>query len=84
MTPELAQELRLPRETHGLLVRNMEPDSRAAAAGIQAGDVIEEVNQQLVDTVAALQNAMHSGGSRPLLLLVNRDGRDMFLTASAS
>ncbi len=84
VTPEVAQELRLPRETHGLLVRNVEPDSRAAAAGIQAGDVIEEVNQQPVDSVAALQNAMHSGGSRPLLLLVNRDGRDMFLTASAS
>jgi len=40
--------------------------------------------QQPVQTVAALKSAVQQGGTRPLLLLVNREGHDLFLTASAS
>jgi Do/DeqQ family serine protease len=84
LTAELARELDMPADARGLLVQSVEPDSRAAGAGIQAGDVIEEVNQQPVRSVAALQAAVHRDSSRPLLVLVNRDGRELFLTAGAS
>ena len=84
LTPELAREIGLPRSTHGLLVQQVDPEGRAAAGGLEEGDVIEEVNQQPVHTVEALRAAVHQASSRPLLMLVNRDGRDLFLTASAS
>jgi hypothetical protein len=42
------------------------------------------VNQQPVQTVEALRAAVHQASNRPLLMLVNRDGRALFLTASAS
>jgi serine protease Do len=84
LNAEIAQQLGLPRTARGLVVQDVQPDSRAASAGIQEGDVIQEVNQQPVQTVDALRSAVKQGGNRPLLLLVNREGRDLFLTAGAS
>ena len=84
LNAETAQQLGLPRTARGLVVEDVQPDSRAASAGIQEGDVIQEINQQPVQTVEALRSAVKQGGNRPLLLLVNREGRDLFLTASVS
>jgi Do/DeqQ family serine protease len=84
LTAEMAQQMGLPRTARGLVVQNVQPDSRAASAGLREGDVIQEVNQQPVETVDALRSAVKQGGNKPLLLLVSRDGHDLFLTASAS
>jgi Do/DeqQ family serine protease len=84
LNAEIAQQLGLPRTARGLVVQDVQPDSRAASAGIQEGDVIQEINQQPVQTVEALRSAVKQGGNRPLLLLVTREGHDLFLTASAS
>jgi serine protease Do len=81
---DLAGRMGLPRQTRGLVVQDVQPDIRAASAGILEGDVIQEVNQRPVQTVDALRSAVQQGSDRPLLLLVNREGRDLFLTASAS
>ena len=80
LTPELASRYRLPRGTRGLVVENVDPDGRAASAGIQAGDVIEEVNRQPVDSVDDLRSAMRRTTDRPALLLVNREGNQLFMT----
>ena len=55
---------------HGLLVQDVEPDGRAADAGIQPGDVIVEVNRKAVANVDDLRAAVRSAADRPLLLLV--------------
>jgi S1-C subfamily serine protease len=47
---------------------------------LQKGDVIQEVNRQPVNNVSEFQNAVRKGGSDPLLL-VNRGGRTLFITA---
>ena len=45
------------------------------------GDVIQEVNRQPVQTVDELRTAVRRGSSdKPLLLLVNREGHDLFVT----
>jgi serine protease Do len=82
LTPELASRYKLPRDTHGVVVEDVDPNGRAADAGIQAGDVIEEVNRQPVDSVDALRSAVTKKTGRPTLLLVNRQGRDLFVTVS--
>ena len=68
----------------GLLVQDVEPDGRAADAGIQPGDVIVEVNRKPVASVDDLRAAVRGAADRPLLLLVNREGQDLFLTVRPS
>ena len=50
LTPELARQLDLPKGVHGVVVTNVDPN--AGVADLQKGDVIEEVNQQSVNSVA--------------------------------
>lgn len=80
LTPALAQQLRLDMRTQGLVVTAIDPSGPAADAGIQAGDVIEQVNQQPVKTVAELREAVQRSGSAPMLLLVNHRGTTIFVT----
>ena len=84
LTPQLAEQAGVPRNTSGLLVEDVDPDGRAAEAGIQPGDVIREVNRNPVDSADALRSAVRSRTDRPLLLLITRDGRDLFLTVPAA
>jgi len=50
LTPDLARQLDLPRGIHGVVVTNVDPDS--GVADLQKGDVIEEINQQPINSVA--------------------------------
>ena len=62
-------------------MQDVQDGSRAADAGLRPGDVIEEVNRQPVQSVADLRAALESAADRPLLLLVNREGNEVFVTA---
>jgi len=42
--------------------------------------VIEEVNRQPIRSVDALRTAVRSGSNKPLLLLISRQGNDIFVT----
>jgi serine protease Do len=85
LTPDLAQQLGVPKTVHGIAIDQVDPDGRAADAGIQSGDIIEQVNREPVRTVADLQAALKSGGEgRPVLLLINRQGRELFVTVPAA
>jgi serine protease Do len=84
LTADMAAEAKLPRNTHGVVVENVNPDGRAADAGIKAGDIILEVNRQPVQSVDELRAAVRRSADRPTLLLVNRDGHDIFVTVRAS
>jgi serine protease Do len=50
LTQELARQLDLPSNIRGVVVTGIDPDS--GAAELQKGDVIEEINQQPVTSVA--------------------------------
>jgi serine protease Do len=80
LTPEATQELKLPATTKGVVVDQVNPSSRAADAGLQPGDVIQEVNRQPVTSVKDYNQAVYaSKKDDPVLLLVDRDGDTMFL-----
>jgi serine protease Do len=55
LTPQVARQLDLPNGIHGVVITNVEPGS--GAADLQKGDVIEEVNQQPVASVADFKKA---------------------------
>jgi Do/DeqQ family serine protease len=80
VTPELAAEAGAPRDTQGLIVQEVSPDSRAADAGIQPGDIIQQVNGKPVTTVEELRAAVRANSDRPTLLLLNRRGANQFVT----
>jgi len=80
LTPEMAQQLNLPPTTTGVVVKRVNPTSPLADSGLREGDVIQEVNHQPVKNVSDFYNAMHKDAGNPLLL-VNRGGRTLFITA---
>jgi serine protease Do len=78
-SPALVQRFNLKGVTQGLVVTDVAEAGAGAEAGLQPGDVLEEVNRQPVRTVAELQAALKGSGARPVLLLVNRGGDSLFL-----
>jgi S1-C subfamily serine protease len=72
----------LPANMQGVVVRDVEPDTPAAKAGLVRSDVIEEVNRIKVsslDDVPALAEKTQGD----TLLLVNRQGKEMLITLSS-
>jgi serine protease Do len=80
LTPELADRAHASKNAHGLLVEDVNPDGRAADAGLQAGDVIQEVNRQPVKSIEDLKAALKKTSDKPTLLLIQRQGNDIFVT----
>jgi serine protease Do len=83
ITPEAAQELKIPASTQGVVVTEVDPASHAADSGLKPGDVIQQVNHQAVANVRDFSQAVgksgKSGNDDSVLLLVNRDGNTLFL-----
>ncbi len=79
LTPELAQQAGVPANTQGVIVTEVDPSGPAAEAGIQEGDVIQQVNRQPVKTPEDMQKALANSGGRPPLLLINRQGQQIFV-----
>jgi serine protease Do len=71
LDPQTRQEFDIPRNIRGALVTNVEPDSAAAAAGLQPGDVIQEINREPVKSAdEAVQLTEKSGPTKKTLLRV--------------
>jgi serine protease Do len=80
LTPETAQQLKLAPSTTGVVVDQVSPASPAAEAGLQSGDVIQQVNHRSVTNAKDYAQAVGaSPKDAPILLLVNRNGSKMFL-----
>jgi len=80
LTPRTAEKLGLPTSTTGVVVADIDPASKLGDSGLRKGDVIQEVNHQPVKSVSEFQGAIKKAGSDPLLL-VNRQGRTLFIAA---
>jgi serine protease DegQ len=82
VTPDLAEALDLD-VTEGAVVQSVSPDSGAAKAGLQAGDIILEVNGEKVRDGSALRNRiglLRAGSEVELRFL--RDGRSRTVRAT--
>jgi len=78
LTPETARQLDLPNNVQGVLVTGINPDS--GMAELQKGDVIEEINQQPVTSVADYNKIAASlDPSQPQVLSVCRHRMRSFL-----
>jgi serine protease Do len=84
VTPALARKYNLT-ETSGLVVVDIQDGSAAALAGLRPGDIILELDNDRVKTVAAFVGKLRQyKKGDTLLLLVNREGNTVFLTLEIS
>jgi len=83
LSPEVARALGV-KATKGIVITEVKPDSPAADAGLQRGDVIERVAQSSVgnatDFDAAVGNILkrQSGTSKKVALYINRGGESSY------
>lgn len=84
LTAPLAQQLHLADGTKGALVVAVEQDGVAALAGIRPGDVIEQVDQELVRDAASAAKRLSAALERDqrALLLIDRAGQRRFVAVS--
>ena len=79
LTGDIRQQLGLGPDVKGVVVTDVPAGSPASEAGLQRGDVIEQVNRHPVDSVAEYQHLIHEAGAQALVLLVNHNGNTVFL-----
>jgi serine protease Do len=82
VSPETARRYGV-NATEGLLVTNVDPSGPAADAGFRRGDVILEVEGKKVIDAATLRRELARAAERPALVLIQREGENLFLTLSA-
>jgi serine protease Do len=84
ITPEMAQQLRL-NELTGVVVSQVEPGGAADEAGVQRGDVIREVNGNLVRNYGDYRAALAKVKKGEIVrLLIRRGERNLYLTVRNS
>jgi serine protease Do len=71
-------ELRLPSSTKGVVVTDVANGSPAAMAGLQSGDVVQEMDRERITSAADFDRAMRRSAGRTVLLLINRGGETRF------
>jgi serine protease Do len=79
LTPESAREYGLTRNSKGVVARRVAPDSAAGKAGLEAGDVILEVNRHPVASAEDVSRHMKESPADAALLFVNRQGQTRYL-----
>ena len=79
LTPELAARQRLPFD-QGIIISRLDPDGRAADAGLQVGDIVLMVNNATLTTVRDFKTALQQGKTQPYIrFLVQRQQSRLFI-----
>ncbi|GJL55452.1 MAG: MucD protein [Nitrospirales bacterium] len=83
LTAAKRSELKIPEEVKGVLVSKVKPGSEAEAAGIQEGDLIQEVSRQTITTIDDYQQIASKIAKEELVvLLLNRRGNNLFVAVN--
>lgn len=83
LTPAVARDLGISGGITGVVVSSVDPGSPAAAAGLDRGDVIQEVNRKPVHSMGEYNQALASAHDQSVLLLVSRGQSTRFLVVEA-
>lgn len=76
------KDYNVPDDVNGVLITDTDPRGIAAEKGLGPGDVIVEINQQIVETTKDVQKAIKKAKKSKrssVLLLVNREGDVRFV-----
>ena len=75
LTPEIAALYNLPENEQGVIVTQVDPDSKAAEAGISRGDIIKEINRKPIETVEQFKTTMKDTKNDEAVQLLVKRGR---------
>ena len=79
----LMSQLNIPAKTTGVVITSVQQGGQAEAAGLQRGDVIQEVNRETVKTLEDYLKASSKIKKDELaVLLVNRQGNSLFVAVN--
>jgi serine protease Do len=76
LTPDMTQDIGVPGGTRGVVITSVDPASPSAAAGLDRGIVIVEVNHKPVANAQEYRQAVASADDHPVLLLVMLPGQE--------
>jgi serine protease Do len=79
LTGDIRQQLGLRPDVKGVVIAEIPQSSPATDAGLQRGDVIEQINRKPVSSVSDYHRIIDQIGKNTLVLLVNRGGDTRFL-----
>ena len=79
LTPQLARQLGVSPQTMGVVLGDVQAGSVAEEAGLQRGDIVEEVNRKPVASVDEFLRSVRQAGNQPILFLINRGGGHLFI-----
>lgn len=79
LTETVRAETGVAENVEGVVVTDLKPDSPAAKAGLQRGDVIVKLGNHDTSTPDALKAALDSEKTDPALVLINRGGSQIFV-----
>src|SRR3990170_2045082 len=83
ITPEIARRLDL-KDTDGVVVTQIKPNSPAAASGIKSGDVIKEVNRKEVKNLKQYREALKAAAKDDTILFrIVRGGNTFYVAIKA-
>ncbi|MGB0911822.1 MAG: Do family serine endopeptidase [Nitrospirales bacterium] len=83
LTDAKRSELKLSEGSKGVLVSKVAAGSEAEAAGIQAGDLIQEVSREVITTVDDYQQIVSKIAKEELVvLLLSRRGNNLFIAVN--
>lgn len=80
LTPEIASRIHVNAGTQGVVIEAVDPSGPAAAAGLHQDDVMVSVNRKLVKSADQVEAALDATDGKPVLLLINRGGSELFVT----
>jgi serine protease Do len=83
LDPAMMSQMNIPAKTTGVVITSVEAGSSAEAAGLQRGDVIQEVNHEVVKSLDDYQKAANKIKKDELaVLLLSRQGNNLFVAVN--
>jgi serine protease Do len=80
LTPRMAEQLELPRNTRGVVVTSVEAGTSAEEAGLRRGDVIVSVNGEPTEAVASFESQLAKAKADGVARLRVRRGENLSIT----
>jgi serine protease Do len=84
LTPDNRREMNLPAQLHGAVITDVAPDSAAARAGLNSGDVILEINRQRVESAKDAVDLSAKAESKKTLVKLWSRGSTIFVVVDES
>lgn len=79
ITPAVARDLGVSTNLAGVVVSSVDPSSPAAAAGVDRGDIIREINHKVIHNVNEYERTLSGMRGQAVLLLITRGDSTRFV-----